>query len=707
MPERWERELSKLRGVEVPDADVRKRIEGGPRSSEGPPRHDRVLAALVAVAVAVVAGGFLWRTLPGTSEGVGDPAAALPTLIVTFQQNGLVVDEPDQQIPRVDTTIVYGDAREESFTSALPANDDVNIHWVAAEDLTPFVPGPTVGSAIDFQADGVDPRVLLGRPTDWPNFDRFTRIDRLPEEPGQYVIVFQADYPGGIARTARRIHLVQPNVLQLVADEGGDARSPATASAYVDGRGAKGFLSEHSSGSGDLGTGSTFEPPHFDDSSWLDVPSEAGLVLATDVTTSRYALFEPDDRFDSERLTELGDLGTTVEGAGRRLLAVELTWIHPAPGSGDVEMSERAVFFFPIEIATEPVVEEPAPPTPSPAPVAQGAVAIDIRRSSEETGDPEAYARLGGQEVWMCPDGWSLVNPDGTTDGVVFDCGQSDELTAPAGTPIVVSGDFGSVEATARLSGTGDRTEFAPDQVPAVEPGSVVYLQWSVSWDDGSTASFWLLLTVADEPEPAEAGVLTISVEDDTASLTFGGHAQKAIHGDGYIAEDGEVVQWFERAPDVTDYVRVPRGAQVEVVTPGGSVRSFAIGRPLETDGYWIMIDSGSPAADVLASEELGPVRYVIEVLVEREDGTWSDAYFGIELFAPVGGGAVTVPNVVGLSQQEAEEILREAGLSVEVKEVSLGLPAGEVWRSQPPPGSVVFPDVVVTLQTSSGTEGG
>jgi hypothetical protein len=42
---------------------------------------------------------------------------------------------------------------------------------------------------------------------------------------------------------------------------------------------------------------------------------------------------------------------------------------------------------------------------PSPTLGSSESIVIDIQRSSDETGDPEAIARLGDQEVWTCPDG--------------------------------------------------------------------------------------------------------------------------------------------------------------------------------------------------------------------------------------------------------------------------------------------------------------
>jgi hypothetical protein len=293
----------------------------------------------------------------------------------------------------------------------------------------------------------------------------------------------------------------------------------------------------------------------------------------------------------------------------------------------------------------------------------------------------------------------------------VFDCGQSDTFAAVAGTPISVNGDFASIDARApRLSGSGEGTEFPPGRVPAVRAGSVVSYQWSVSWDDGSTASFWLLLTATGEADDADdplADAITIKIDDEGAFLEYGNERQMALLGGGYQSETGQLVEWFERAAEVTRFLRVPRGARIEVDTSGGAVFTFAIGRPGSGDGYWIMTDDSEPPYDILRSDNLGPVQYVIELLVQRPDGSWVDAYFGIELFATDVEGSAVVPDVMGLSREEAERLIAESGLGVKVETITSGLPESEVFRVRPVPGAVVFPDTVVTIHVSRPSNDG
>ena len=63
---------------------------------------------------------------------------------------------------------------------------------------------------------------MIGTPEDWPSFDSFERIDRLPSTPGEYVLLFEADYPEGTAMTARLVQVVEAGALQLVLTEGGE-----------------------------------------------------------------------------------------------------------------------------------------------------------------------------------------------------------------------------------------------------------------------------------------------------------------------------------------------------------------------------------------------------------------------------------------------------------------------------------------------------
>jgi hypothetical protein len=573
MPERWERELDELRHIEMRETAIRERIERGPSVDGGPSRRNALLAGVVAGAVVIAGIGALWQ-LDRNSDGIGDPTVDLPTLVVTFQSSRMIVDQPDEQVQRVDTTIVYGDAREENFTSTI--SESAHVDWVGVDGLTRFVPGPTVGSRVRFEADGEDARVLIGRPADWPEFDRFTQIERLPAEPGDYVLVFEATYAEGIARTARLVRIVQPGVVQLVAS-GGERLGGATASAYLDGRETDGFLSASWFMVGDLGGTSPPLEATFEEGSSLRIPSGTPLLLGTEATEAHAGLVESYDDFDlNESLPiDLSSADGSVEGEpGRYLLAVDVSWREGRTGWGQDGTEERAVFFFSVEIVSE---QDPLPPpaeTPSPAPTSQDVVTIDIRRASEETGDPEAIARFGSQEQWMCPDSWRLVGPDGPMNRVLFDCGQEDIFEAPPGTPIVVSGDFATVDVSTRLSGPG--SVGAPtDRVAAVEPGAVVTYAYEVTWDDGSEASFWVRVTVGGEDaQPAEGdgivvhvyGVGERSYAAPTATFSFGGETRTACTQD-YEWTKGDGTTIHGEMPDTS----VCDGRAIEV-PPGTSI---------------------------------------------------------------------------------------------------------------------------------------
>jgi len=70
MTERWERELSKLR-AEEPPGEVWERVRRGPSGDAPPPRRERLVAGVVALAVFAAAGGFAWNAL--RPAGTGQP----------------------------------------------------------------------------------------------------------------------------------------------------------------------------------------------------------------------------------------------------------------------------------------------------------------------------------------------------------------------------------------------------------------------------------------------------------------------------------------------------------------------------------------------------------------------------------------------------------------------------------------------------------
>jgi hypothetical protein len=579
MPERWERELRRLADVEPPEqVVVRERMLTGTRSPGGPRRRDRVAAGLLAGAVAVAAIALLVRTLPGGPARVG--SADLPVLEVSFHDSEVVPEGPDSTYREVRTSITYGDATDDSFTSTTPAG--AHVDWVSADALTRFVPGPTAGGPIRFAADGDDARVLLGRPEDWPNFGLFERIERLPEEPGRYVLVFAADYPEGVARTARVVDLVEPGLLQLVVEEGGDVGA-STAHAYLDGRGTLGFLSQSDYSEGDLGVGTTRERPAFDDAAWLAVPSGAPVGLSSDVASARVGAFPGFDAFDPDAMGELGDHGSVIEGeAGRHLLALQVTWQHGVAQGLDGGTFERALFFFPIEIVDEPgplpePTEEPtgspAPSpsvtTPPPSPVPADAIVVRIFGLGERSDDVPVITmsyrgetRRGCTEAftWTLADGTKLDEASGRHGSFLPPCSYDPLFVVPPGVPITLE----SLTAT-EVFATRTTTPFyeGPDGFGA-----------SVRWADGR-GDFTVSFEVRGAPDAVE--IVLDCPRDERVE---------------FATPDGPRI-----LPGGSAYIRGNMGGflQTDVIEqmtrfPGGST---------EWDGVWQVVRAGSVIAAV------------------------------------------------------------------------------------------------------------
>jgi hypothetical protein len=560
MPERWEQELAKLRGVEPREHVIRERAARGPSADRRPPRRNALVAGVVAGAVAIGGVAFLGQ-LDEAGREIGGGADDLPTLLVTFESNGFVLDEGDAQIRRVDTAIVYGDAHEENFTSITPLGALVD--YVEVDRITHFVPGPTVGSPVQIKADGQDARVLIGTPADWPEFNRFTPIDRLPDEPGDYVVLFEAAYPDGIARTARFVQIVAPGGLQIVTD-GGHALDTAMAAAYVDGRRSNGFLSTSWFTENDVGAQSEPRTPTFADDAWIELAPGSAIALATYATQAHAGLlasYSEGDYTSRLHLDLLQGAQRLDRSDGRYLLALDVTWIQVAPGTGDFTTEERAIFFFPIELVSEPregvdLPDEgvsPAPsevPSPSPSrPATTDGIVVSVFGVGERSDEmPTATFSYGGETRTACAQDFEWTLEDGTRLSGIADAGRPDSIPVCTGPAIPVPP--GTSIAIETMSSTRVFTTRATTQFFEGDVGLVV----SAEWPEGE-ATFIVPLTVAFTNPDLELVVLDCRPEDQLPITGPDTRIEPA--GSAYIVGN---LPGFERSDVVEQMTRDQRG---------------------------------------------------------------------------------------------------------------------------------------------------
>ena len=194
MPERWQRELRKLRDEEMPDT-VRERAERGPQRDLPHDGRQRLVAGLVAFAVFAAAGAFAWRAFDGAGT-VGTeptPSPAPEPAVVTLM-------ESNPEYPH------FPGAEMTYATDRVPGQFGA-IEWGAAQIdiLTPRYRRPLVlpaGTAVSIRGDAgsLDARLVKGMkvgPSQPVPLSANELV--LPATPGSYFLVVTGTWTKGTA----------------------------------------------------------------------------------------------------------------------------------------------------------------------------------------------------------------------------------------------------------------------------------------------------------------------------------------------------------------------------------------------------------------------------------------------------------------------------------------------------------------------------
>ncbi len=358
MPKRWERELRRLGDVPAPTERIRARSTrpSEPRQGDGmPPTRQRVLAGVVAFGVFIAAGAFLVRAVtPSERDRTVGPAPTVPILQVSLEARAATGIGSDPAPWQIEAVIEYGEVRDESVTTSPPGRLPTSL-----DELPQLFPAPVAGSPVSIESEAYNPRVMILRAEDWPNFDRLERIDRLPPEPGDYVMLIEAEFPTGPARVVRAVSLVEPGTAQIVATEGGGA-GKATASIAIDGALTDGIRRVSSFHYSDVLSEFPGEPPPTTPT-FLRIESEADVVVGEGPTDQQLRISAEPPPWDDGVGTRLP--GESLDGidGGRYLLTYDVAWKHGKVSWASEGTLETARFAFPIEIVEAADVDGSVP----------------------------------------------------------------------------------------------------------------------------------------------------------------------------------------------------------------------------------------------------------------------------------------------------------------------------------------------------------
>lgn len=343
MPERWQRELKKLRRA-GPRVDLWTRVEEGPQGSPAPiPGRQRLLAGGVAFAVFVAAGAFAWNVFRPTPAGVA--ATEADPLVIRLEHPRLPPSATLAHLPKA--TFSY-----QGFVQEVPAQGaegwPMPPNAVFALPLHYFGLPVAVGAPILIEGDAESVTgtlaPLAGSPDQSGADLDFTVGAVTLSEPGSWVLRVWGTWSEGSVSFTVEVNVGGLPTQAVLAFDERDPAAPQL-SFTVGGATFPVVLGTHSwTFDGGSGNADAMTPPPFTDADLVQVPSGTPLLVrdappTVSIMANQGLTLNFGPSFDLSRPGASFDLPQ-----GRYLVVVDAQWDDA-----------QAQFWLPIEIVDRQV----------------------------------------------------------------------------------------------------------------------------------------------------------------------------------------------------------------------------------------------------------------------------------------------------------------------------------------------------------------
>ncbi len=626
MTERWQNELKKLGGVDVPTGRIHARMAQEPSDepAQGEPARSprqRIVAGVVAFAVFGAAGVFAYGALKPLGGGGTGPAGggALPNLMFNVTVVG-GTPAPGATSSDFSLGLTFGEA-----SLSLPALDGQAgpVAWVTAvTDPPPLDIALTSGATVRLTSGAESTDITLTKEgSSYPLTDGAT----VPA-PGTYGMDVGGQWvnASGWARWVYTVDVVPPGTMQFFSPTGnGIQANPSQAAApgvvpdiqmLIDGRLFAGGVAQNSGVI--YGTGAQIAPGA---PVWVSSNVTAAFSSLTASSLSTHA------RIVIGGSSPPGQIGTADLTPGDYMFGVSAkgtTW------EGDLS--------FPVTV----VSGESSSPQPSPSWSGETLVVklqTTLASKSGCPGWPDGVASFAGSDrklngnsfTWTCPDGSSAVY-DATAPTFVA---AKDFISVPQGTRLLLEGDFTTATGSL-LDGTGtypwpnlqDYGDLVGGVSLQADPGRYV-VAIAATWPEG-TRLFWVPVEIvapsSATPSPSVSAASevrincdggapqiadpTVAVQPDGIHVRIVGNPPANTGIAFYNRSTGQATLPDPFAANVPVVWTIPPGTfdvKCYPMIPGvhpATINAAATVRVIDPNGYFISAELDCPAPDRLSS---------------------------------------------------------------------------------------------------------